>query len=203
MYKNTLLIAAILVVSTNCQQKISKGCVTRGSLGFCDACYRRQITNDGNCGPLLPVTDNCLIHLEYQGESTNCSQCRPGYGQGAQAKCYVVDIFNCIHGGISFGGYKKCLICGNNQFPDPYGATCVPTSSINIKNCLWGNGLNLCEKCVPGYAVSSGGHSCVPWTSETQRCWLLAKGNQKCNWCDVFGEYSMQKSKKCLFVKQE
>ena len=205
--KTTALLIALLAASATLQQQRQvKGCLRWDTgKGTCNTCYRRQVATHG-CGPLLPVTDTCLIHAEEAGQKTQCTLCKNGYGLNAQFQCIPLGIFNCVHGGTAKGGTNKCLACGNGQYPTTDGTHCAPLATGAIANCLWGevvNGASNCIRCNPGYVLSATEKACVAVTTGTTGCWLLNKDGTSCANCDVLAGYSMQKSGKCKFIAKE
>ena len=205
----TILITLFFASATFQQQQQVKGCLLWDSnKGTCRLCYRRQIGTKG-WGPLLPVTDTCLIHTEQAGQKTQCVLCRPGYGVTTQGQCALLGIFNCIDGaytGPIHAQKPACRDCGNGQYPTAEG-TCAPLATGGIANCLWGGrrGLNsfLCIRCNPGYVLADGNFSCVAVTAATTGCWVLKDGGKTCGICDALAGYSMQKNGRCKFIKKE
>ena len=202
--RTTTLLIALLATSAACQQALVKGCVLwNNQTDTCDICYRRQVATHG-CGPLLPPTDNCLLHRGMLGQKTRCVQCKPGLANTDQYQCIPSNIFNCADA-FQVGTKIKCLACGNGQYPNPDLTQCAPVTTGAIPNCLQGLYLESsyqCSRCDPGYVTRHSLKSCVLATPETTGCSLLAKDGTCMN-CDVFAGYSMQKNGKCKFIKKE
>ena len=200
MLKN-LFILAILAASINCQQRTVKGCLRwTKETKSCTACYRRQVST-GGCGPLLPVTDTCLVHTESIGQQLKCELCRKGYGLTKQGGCAPLNIFNCVSGLFVTPTKKGCLYCGNGEYPSQDGSVCAP-STTPTPNCLWGTAGHLkpfCARCVPNY-VANEKNQCERQVPSTQGCLRIFSG--ECYACDVFAGYSMQKNGSCKFVQQ-
>ena len=104
MFKNPIILA-LLVASISCQQKAIKGWIFWNKyFTVCSKCYRRKKTESCGCGPLLPVTDICLIHYEGPGQPTDCALRRKGYGLSAKPSdpCISLPILGCL-AGLDFG----------------------------------------------------------------------------------------------------
>ena len=199
MKTSTFFIALLIASASYQQQALIKGCfIWNQQNGTCETCYRRQVSTRG-CGPLLPVSDTCLLHMESLGQKTDCVLCRPGYGL-SQNRCVPYNIFNCL----AYAGSNKCIICGNGQYPTPDGTQCAPLATGAIPHCEWGlRHLDIaCSRCSPGYVLSATYSSCIPSTSALTGCWGK-RLNGTCYNCDVLAGYSMQKNGKCKFIKNE
>ena len=206
MSTNTSLIVLISLLATSVNlQALVKGCLTWDTgRGTCNTCYRRQVSTKG-CGPLLPVTDTCLIHSEQIGQKTRCTACRQGYKLTPQRQCAPFDVFNCVYSRNFANGKYQCLACGNGQYPTAGGTLCAPLAKGAIPNCLWGLAINTvvnCLRCNPGYVVGGRSKSCVPITAATTGCSTLGQDGT-CGTCNVQAGYSMQKNGKCKFIKKE
>ena len=134
-----ILLLFVLAASAVCQQQSVKGCFYYDTdQKACTDCYRRHGTASGLCGPLLPVTDICLIYNPHSGQK-HCVLCRPGYGLTAEGGCIVKDVFNCVDLEQIVNKYR-CLTCGSGQYPNTVTGQCVPVPKAkdNAPNCLWG-----------------------------------------------------------------
>ena len=208
MRASTLSLLAILATSANLQQLQIKGCLAWNKANnACGACYRRQVTTYG-CGPLLPASDNCLIHREQPGQQTRCILCRAGYATNNEFDCVPTDIFNCPYASIAEDGLSQCDGCGNGQYPHTEGKSCTPITGGAIANCQWGrtlatSGLRGCVRCLPGFAVTYFDRKCVASAANTTGCWVLSEDQSSCFTCDVVAGYSMQKNGQCKFIAKE
>ena len=202
--RTTTFLIALLAASATLQQQLQiKGCLNWQKFG-CVACYERQQTTKG-CGPLLPVTDTCLIHGEQPGQQTQCIQCKPGYGVNQKGQCVQGNIFNCVFGLTDPSGKALCQACGNGQYPTADRTQCAPLPTGALPNCQWGarrGGQIQCLKCYPGYATLVGKGTCVALNAATAGCWMQVDATT-CQVCDVIAGYSMQKNGKCKFIKKE
>ena len=201
--RSTLLLLALLAASAVAQQRLIKGCLTWSGT-TCNACYQRQVTSKG-CGPLLPVTNTCLIHGEQPGQKTKCLLCKPGYGITNQGSCAPNTVFGCVFGGITPQGTSTCIGCGSGQYPTPEATQCAPLATGGIDNCLWGgrSGSQLeCLRCNPGFGIVAGQQACVALNAGTTGCWIQSTPGA-CQVCDVIAGYSMQKNGQCKFIKKE
>ena len=200
--KFLLVILLILPVIKSQRRKI-KGCVNWNKVAkTCRHCYRRQVSTKG-CGPLLPVTDECLVHAELPGQKLRCSLCRPGYILSkAEGNCVPGNTFNCLLGYLTSGS-SQCVVCGNGQYPSIDGSQCSPQSSYHVSNCLWG-GLRTrqCWRCGAGYALSFDSIQCIKKTTATIGCWQLDQDGRSCLLCDSPSGYSIQLNGKCEFIKE-
>ena len=199
--KKSIILIAILFATMHCQQhSVIKGCfVWSKYANTCLSCFRRKPTTSG-CGPLLPVTDTCLMHQEKPGEPLNCGMCKPGYGS-SMGSCSPINIFNCIFGLIS-QSQTRCDICGNGQYPVQGGSECAPKEGGD-PNCRWGftdGGRSSCARCNAGYVATYSG-ACVKATESTVGCFKL-NSNGGCFSCDAWSGYSMQRNGKCKFFEQ-
>ena len=204
--RTSIFFIALLAASVVCQQALVKGCVRwNNQTGTCNVCYRRQVATHG-CGPLLPPTDNCLLHLEQQGQKTDCSLCRPRFSlQNNPRICVPGAIFNCVNQFQPTNGKNQCDACGNGQYPSPDGSTCSPLTAGAIPHCRWGEPRVppiMCHRCSPGYVIAPDRNSCLPATATTTGCIILGNSGN-CQACDVFAGYSMQKNGRCKFIKKE
>ena len=200
------LIALLAATFATPQQALIKGCLAWDSqTSTCKACYRRQVSSKG-CGPLLAVSDTCLIHHEQPGQKLHCTLCRPGYGLNGSYQCLPLNIFNCVYGIISLYNKQKCIVCGNGEYPTADNTICAPLPTGAIANCVDGtllDGRRNCFRCSPGYAVGGDQASCVALTAATTGCWFLSRDGVTCKTCDALAGYSMQKNGKCKFIQKE
>ena len=203
-----ILLLFVFAASAVCQQKSVKGCFTYDAVSKkCRDCYRRHVTASGVCGPLLPVTDTCLIHGGQTG-TKDCSLCRPGYARTTDGDCTAKDVFNCIDLQPYFGNKYRCLTCGSGQYPNTITGQCGPIANAKdaVANCLWG--LNYagrigCTKCIAGYTLNTTIQKCIPQTGALVGCWKTKSDGKTCGACDAFAGYSMQKNGSCKFIKKE
>ena len=182
-----------------------KGCVQWYQvINGCYSCYRRKTSTRGGCGPLLPVSDHCLIYNgDPQQGSLKCALCKRGYSPTISGNCALLNIFNCVSGQFFTNGGKRCTICGNGQYPSADGQNCVPGGSFNsVEYCDWGNSKRSCSKCYSGFTASFDGKECIPWNLKNFGCWYLTPDGTKCLACDAFAGYSQQADGSCVFVKQ-
>ena len=201
-----ILLLLVITASATCQQRSIKGCFKWFTYTKkCESCYRRYLTPSGVCGPLLPITDPCLVHTGMAGESGKCNLCRPGYALTNGGECTPHGIFNCVLAVPGFNNEYSCLACGSGQYPDRTTGQCVPFSSGYVKNCLWGysfRGLIGCRKCAAGYVLSTNSAFCSPVGTNLVGCLLENPDQQTCNVCDAYAGYSMQRNEKCKFIQQ-
>ena len=201
MLKSTIL---IVILAASAKTQFNEGCITWNTpKNTCLECYRRQVVKKG-CGPLLPVTDHCLVHTEHPGQDVRCTLCRPGYGITVQGSCAPINIFNCVLAVFANPAktFKICIACGNGQYPNLRRSACTAKVTKPIDNCEWGaRGKDelTCVRCSPGYAVSLDGKSCVVRSASngTLGCWQVNVDNKPCVRCDALGDYSQQPNGVC------
>ena len=180
-----ILLLFVLAASVSCQQQSVKGCFTYDAVSKkCSNCFRRHVTTSGVCGPLLPVTDTCLIHNGQAGQK-DCVLCRPGYALTPDGACTANDVFNCVDLEPWFGNKYRCIACGSGQYPDSYTGQCGPISKAQdaVANCLWGlnyRGRFGCSKCAAGYVLNPTISTCKPQTGVLVGCWKTQPNGRTC-----------------------
>ena len=207
---NKVILFCVLPAIILSQQAVIKGCYYQNLIKKrCSACYRRQKQANGpGCGPLLPVTDTCLIHYEAPGEKLQCGLCREGYGLTLKDTCVPSNMFNCVSSGVYPGeNDKSCFSCGRGLYPDSNYEYCLPApEGKGVEHCEWGTLINSqtikCNKCSPGYILNFENTACVPIVPHYVGC-LQMEGFGRCISCNVYAGYSMQIDGTCKFVAHE
>ena len=205
-----LIFAATLVVSVASTD--FTGCVSLTSDGQCEECFRRDLLDNGSCGPLKPATDTCEFYTNAgRGQNFNlCLQCKPGYAvkvnERAAYTCIKGVIKDCLFEEEVYGQkYRTCLACDEGKTSILDRLTNAPVCRKLAKplaNCLWGGVFRQgpydgasCYRCNPGFAVdvTSGGCTKAVKTG----CWIQHKGG-KCLSCDPYAGYSVNAQGNCV-----
>ena len=188
----------------------------------CLYCYKsKQDPKTGNCGPVLPESDTCLVYYRFtplraKKAIDTCVYCKKGFWnsppKGSQIGLVCAKdpnpIENCLTQTTGSGKKKLCSGCLEG-FPSPDGKSCLDWSKakVPIKDCKIGvfeKGGASCRLCKDNKTYDEYRQTCkvIKGFVGCLSVWTTGEGELRCSQCNSYNGYTMDASGNCSKVDQ-
>ena len=215
----SVLLVALCLGLTNAQGGNGLCYIYNKKRGQCQDCFKSKVDpTTGNCGPLVPATDECIMYTrDPVGKGKDlCAICNSANKyvnsittkNGVQTRCVKEPNFikDCIIA-VKINGDNRCIAC-KGGIPAVDRGSCLPWDFVDkpIAKCeigaLDGNRA-VCIHCQFPLTYDLATGKCQVVKGQVG-CYVVkadAAGNQVCDRCAIDDGYTMGKDLKCKRLK--